>query len=938
MLIRSGMAALGVCLNGCISVPSPRPFVAKAGAPLSLKGLKLNRYDLLALAQGYRMRQNPGNDRPLYALPAVFQQCSVQTGAGQPSDAVVKAALTSIDTGGDFSSSTLQSAPDFFHFDNPEQYAHAFGLGVQTLAVVGSVLDPPAALTLGVLSVFAEDAWRAAAQGRDLLNNPWIEPAPSLDRTCDTEALLRAAAEAHDIDPTFGQVIDSPLLRAKVGVDFSAPAESSFAALPASTQSLVEAALSSSETTDNPTSTGNDQVVGKILDRLSTQCSQLEQQAKSYQDLLSKEAAEHTRQAQREQLASLQSEVQSSIRIATFVLGHILGDSQVASQLGTAMSQIASVGFQFASGNYLGAVATSLDLFSSGGQSPSAAILQAISQLGTRIENLRKEMNARFDQLEANDQEIINQLAELLRDVQQGTVLLASRIEALQEEVEFFKKQEDEDNRRKANTEVKTAFQQFSGTLAAKDSGWETFCRNQLALFFSSADSDSRDSYFCGSVDGATPGQIAIEVRTVGRAELLVGLLPTICRQMGVPCTSNVVSPFAWAFGVEAYLQSDLLLGTVTNSAREDNLTTLFQDGADMRACFESATSDTLLKALATAHRNSVGAPENPSDGTVLALLKPLISQWEAHNLNPPYTKDVLASGHDYPETVYVPTFLDNKNEIYRIHNSPFEAALKLGIIELQPFKDFTYETYFDGTLREIDYAIVPKIGPDSGKVFGGANGGSLQCTMPINNNEAKSWIWNPMLESLTPVIPTYPQFGLGTLSFLDYCEKLLGFYYATKVVPQLESWLRSQIATPNVYASWADIASSAALCITLAQWRKIDGPEVDGQTDLRNVGILKNLDALIDWIGYTLQNRADTINASPSTTFDSADPRPLDTLALISNRLSSDATLIESSGNALREAKSAPIIDTTIRRLAGYMVAKGIKVPVPPREATLSK
>jgi len=939
MIFKTGTVLISFYLFDTFGISNVFPNVRPIILPDQWKS-NLDRRDLLAIAQSIRLQNLPGNDRPLYALPSLFHTCqNLSTQTGPPSPTVLNQATKTINDGGDFSQSTLDSSSTFFHFDNPDQYAHAIGIGAQLLAVIGTALDPAAAVTLGVVGVFAEDAWRAAAEGRNLTENPFIEAAPPQETTYNTKALLFAGASADDTNQTFQGMVDSPLLKEKLGIDLSASAESSFQSLPESFKKFAQDAYSVDPNASQLNAEKQNQITTSIVENISAQCADLEQQAKKYQDSLNQNASEKARQAQRQQLAFLQSQVQSGIQIATFVLGRVLGNSETAKQIGSGLSQVATVGFALASGNYLGAVAAGLQIFDSLGPNPQTVLLQAVQQLGKRIDDLRKEIEQEFNQLEVQNKQIINALSQLLKDVQLGTQSLGDQIQKLQNEVELFKNQDDEEKRNDCVGTVLTGFSQFKKVLKGQYTGWQNDCLKKFPIFVRVADDYSRQPYYCGSIDDSSVGQIATEVRVVSRSDLLVGLLPSICNKMHVSSPNRLVSPFAWSLGVEAYLQADLLIGSVVNNGREDDLQKLFQDGVDLRAGLASITSKPLLSALANAHRTVTGNLLDNNNQTLLGAISPFLKEWESQNFKPRYTVDSLGQfdilAPPFPEIAYYPSFGGDSDEVLRVHNSPVDVAVSLGILELRVVSDEMSQSW-GNPIRVITYAVVPKIGPDAGKVFDDGKSTWVHTIYTKRFAPAESFSWNSRIVGGTPpphftilVAPTPA--GASTTSFLDYCERLLGFHYASQVLPGLPAWLRPRIAKTPALSPWADIASSGVLCVNVAQWRKSDGPELKGQTDLRNVGLLKDVEAVLDWLADTLQTEADALNKNPASGFDTADPRPLNVATRILERLKSDAAKIASSGDGLVDSKSVPVVDATLRRLGGYMTVKGITIPVPP-------
>src|SRR6185503_20513320 len=82
---------------------------------------------LLAQVEGPRVQLDP-RSAGIYAFPGLYA-LAAQSGSvsGEEANRIVQ-------NGGDFSRSALMREIEFFRLENPEQYAHPFGVGLQVAA------------------------------------------------------------------------------------------------------------------------------------------------------------------------------------------------------------------------------------------------------------------------------------------------------------------------------------------------------------------------------------------------------------------------------------------------------------------------------------------------------------------------------------------------------------------------------------------------------------------------------------------------------------------------------------------------------------------------------------------------------------------------------------------------------------------------------------
>jgi hypothetical protein len=117
-------------------------------------------------------------------------------------------------------------------------------------------------------------------------------------------------------------------------------------------------------------------------------------------------------------------------------------------------------------------------------------------------------------------------------------------------------------------------------------------------------------------------------------------------------------------------------------------------------------------------------------------------------------------------------------------------------------------------------------------------------------------------------------------------------------------------------------------LAATIGLWRRSDGPELEGKTDVRNITLLSAPKEVLDFLDTTIRTKVEKLQTKPSTYTGADDPRFMNFLNDLFNRVSRD---LKNIGDApvMSNDRSVPVIDRLLRRLAGYMTVNDITFPV---------
>jgi len=113
-------------------------------------------------------------------------------------------------------------------------------------------------------------------------------------------------------------------------------------------------------------------------------------------------------------------------------------------------------------------------------------------------------------------------------------------------------------------------------------------------------------------------------------------------------------------------------------------------------------------------------------------------------------------------------------------------------------------------------------------------------------------------------------------------------------------------------------------LAAAIRFWRTSETAEVEGQTDVRNISILSRTDEVINWLDLYIRALKDQHVKDPKLYTKEKDPRTKYLHKELASRLQSDLTQIGALPD-IPSSKSVPVIDSALRKLAGYMTAHEI-------------
>jgi hypothetical protein len=284
--------------------------------------------------------------------------------------------------------------------------------------------------------------------------------------------------------------------------------------------------------------------------------------------------------------------------------------------------------------------------------------------------------------------------------------------------------------------------------------------------------------------------------------------------------------------------------------------------------------------------------------------------RWQSENLKPRYTTEALPDSlfqKPYKELLY--GFFED----FRVTNSPLDAAVSLGLLQLTLISDTTKNFIATGRTQSLVYTITVKIGIHANQTFGDVQSQLAYIRdVFLDYPPGESRYWLPPPSSKCPI-------GNDIHGLLDYCETLLGYYYATQLLAGLPAWLSEHGFDASAFNSWSDTASALRLVATLRQWRLMDGLEVQGQTDVRNIALLCTADDVLSWLRTTIQQDVEKIGADLAVQFWSADPRGNNLHARLGTRINDDVKDIQSRPDS-PVFKSLPVIDRLSRKVLGSM------------------
>lgn len=888
---------------------------------------------LLASAESKRLTTDSNLQRGALNIQAVY----ARQRTGEPlSDEETKLILLSQNP---ISRERMQAMADYYsQLPHPENYGHVAGVGLGVMSALTSIPFPLASVVLGVASAVGEDAWNVVSTGGNLstdLPDRIVYGYPADNDAYARANLVTAVLAAHS-DPNFAKTLANESVKVTTGIDFSQSNNALVEKLPSNLKSVVIQAINESNKELSKDLNAQTDALGRVLDKFSVQMDEFEKQSKALSAVIQYEIDHQKRLKARNELAALQSDVNSGIAIATVLIGKLIGDPKKANQIGRVMSGVMSITFSLATGNILGAITGCLGLFG-GGSDPMAPVMQLLDRIGRQIDQLRTEMHERFDRLEQQQQQILNALVRIYKSVNEGFAVTNQRLESLSDDFLSYRATAEAKEVNDSINRIVTAFSQAKLIVDSKSSGWVPAYLEKLPIMSNYAVIEARQPHFRGMAS-LTPGQLTKDVSFRRNADRLVAWIPAICGSLPEIVPTDIPNPVAAEMGVDAYLQADLSLGSEINSGRAQELRRMWKDAVDCRFALGRVSSRSSLLKLSNSVKNTSGVTLEgpPGPNTLVGRIRALEEEWTSQTMKSLYSKEeVTPTMTPLKEVIHYDPFTQKS---FRIKNSPIDKLKELGWIKFNELWKRDVSGGMHGRLvwrwHEVEILKGPHAGYKHGK-------GIEAVTYPSGLTTSEYLDLAPaqqigfFSEDLGELVkngsqaPSTSLIGRSTLEFLDYCEFLLGYHYATEILPQFPAWLYGKGFSEYTLKNWSDSASALRLAAAIHRWRTFEGNEVDGQNDVRNIPLLSSTEEVMHWLDQKIGQWKDEILTNPASYTRERDPRLLNLNSEVLKRTKADLEEI-SRLPEIPESKSAPVVDRILRKLGTYMTAHQIPFDLP--------
>jgi hypothetical protein len=650
-------------------------------------------------------------------------------------------------------SEALNNGNPTFTLD-PRPWAHAIGLGVQTMGGFVSLIQPEIGVALSVAGTWAEDGLNYLAQPGVNLQYPFVPPATadqlaSLSRSSTVRILDTCGA-----DQAFQSITFSPQVSAKLGIDLSEDTSTAANALPSPVKDAIQPVLDGDPADLAKDPTRSSEAVDHFVTAFNNQIADVKTKTLAPDSIppdapdapAQRAAAEKARQFANQELTG-------AIDITSAIIGGLLGDKRAAQILhdtATAAQQAYSalsafndgtIGPLALAGSYVTIGLTLANLLSG----PQPSLFSQLSDLITsQLKALRDDIDQQFLQVESQLSRLGDAEVAIL---QQLTQLLSTIADNHLDDIQLLSKLNDKISQAEA-TDSASKRQQYLVTFnGAIEQARTAINRGRTQGFdYDGQLDDATKVFVTHALDAAStidftgdyvtppgPALFRDQISERRNAELLFGLLPAVATQLGfstgIDGTANPLSnPIEWGRGAEAYLETKALALDYKDTL-EDRLSRIWNEGLRLQSVILSITQPEVIRSAATAYENAAlignrDRKDNQGPNTIEGVLNSAFAKF-AQSLTPSWREgsNVLVSlvgftdptgtpsfhpqpGH-FPLTgdqalkmylldrlTYRPMpnvyFFDMTTDVIEIVDDPITAALKLGIISKKTIKSGT--------------------------------------------------------------------------------------------------------------------------------------------------------------------------------------------------------------------------------------------------------
>jgi hypothetical protein len=800
---------------------------------------------------------------------------------------------------------------------------HSVGLAVQTGAVLASayetggvsLLDPKAVVALNLAGVWAEDTFK---KGERLLGLIPLEQAQYI-----SSSVIQSSLGAAGVNKTFAEAVQLPALTSRLGVSFDLSTNLLISALPADLQASASQALA-----QNQGGQGSDvqaSIKTAIQDQLTDLSDLVHGQQIALQNIQEDEVRREAQEHAKADLEKASLETAGEIQVGSFLLNHIVGASEAQTFMkgATALSLATkAVGLFVASSigpwALAGSLANSADiligLFQGAKPDPVVAALN-------RIDASLDQIKAELQWIEQRQIEIIEKLSliykQLLTNQQETRVQLDNIEKLLGRAITVPIKLQRNQSEATFKGDINKCKSQLSQT--SHHGQWPSRFALQITAICNFATATATAAYYTGDMNDDFTDTID-DMSYQRTSQYFFAIIPVACHFLHVPFADEqttsagevIANPVIWARGSLAYLQLLTMAGDIVIEGSPDQLKQLWATGLQIRKAALSVSGVDFCQAAAAKYVEASGFSESqePAPGKLAAMVFEELNKFEDSELHvkrwdlgSPLPRVFTPFDAWYVEgtSVYIATV-----KIYRVSHDFFDVAVQKGLIVLEKIRSLGAGAgYSDRDVYRVRFNVSPKKGQE---LFENKE-------LLINKRdgfEGRCWNIHGTDSCESPA------------ELLNACADLVHTYYdAVQIRTQFPSRLEERIninAQSQAFKELKTYGTLAKFGASVAAWRRAPASiPNDVASDFGNVPGIVTTDELKAFL-------TKVIDTSPGAT---PEDRWFSWADYILSKLR-ESVLAASKGwtgigKGIGRAQGIPIVDETLRQLAGFMRVRGV-------------
>lgn len=826
------------------------------------------------------------------------------------------------------------SDPAFF---DPKNTTKGIGIGLSVLGAVAGTVNFPGALALTLMGILAEPTLTyLATPGLDLARSPF-PPTPPADINQIAQWSLARSAEAVSDLPPYQVTINIPEARRILGLPEDATPEKVVNRLPPEVKSAIAEAMENGFNQVQGDIQATQEAVDSMGQMISDGLHKLEQQGVVIQRLQQEELSATERAAElalaKAELEYTNREIGGAIQIGAAFVEHVLGNPTAARTFQASMGAIRQVyhatglfylkemGTWALAGSFVSAADILINAF---GSSQEQQLLEALRLIDQKLTAMAEQLQ----RLELQQIAIYEGLKNMYAAMQTNAAEARTRLVGLQQSIDIL--YQDTMANFRAEDEIALgaqidACQSHLRTPIVQygDQAWIEAYRNDLTIFYTHAVRVSKKPSFTGNTERQLDlAAVAGLARTTPRVDLIFAMLPklgafvdtVIPTGEAVSTGAQLPNPIEWARGANAYLEARALAINVVVPDDPIRVPQLWNEGLRIREAARVAGSYRAVRNACKAFKQAAGIDSDLSESelaqspSIIGLIYQAAQRFENEQLTPRYV--VRQSNHKTPQGGEILYSSGNWNSTYPIfvENDPVDSAIQLGLLKREG-------GVFDQnpTRKSSRYRLIILQGPDAGKPL-------LQASLEehvinADNQRGVYRVWNPPKQQGDARNPQELIAAAFRLNRTVHDIKTV----KQSIVGDIEHLLKA--SHPNAFEGGGAIAQIFA---TIAQWRRAENG------DERMFALLANNPGIITIpaIAHVLHNYV--VN----------ELKPGETYALpitlhIRERFRSDVERFLGQAEILEQDKGIAVVDSTLKRLAGFMRMQEISFSMPTQSTT---